>query len=82
MGPLTERFLSIELASVGAVEAVRDVLRRRTHGEEYVVFNVFNLRLDFDIRIATVEDELEPDEEEQLPLDDFAALIERAWRCR
>lgn len=80
--PAPERFLAEELAAVGVIEVVREVLHRRSVGAEYLTFNVFNLRLDFDTRVATVEDELEPDEEERLPLDDFAALIERVWRRR
>jgi hypothetical protein len=32
--------------------------------------------------VATVEDDLDPDDAEQLPLEEFAALIERVWRQR
>jgi hypothetical protein len=61
IGPLTERFLTEEPASAEIVDAVRGVLRRRIQGEECIVFEVFDLRLDFDTRTAAVEDELEPD---------------------
>lgn len=80
-GPLTERFFAEEF-SLGLVEVFREVFARRTHGEEYLEFNVFNLRLDFDTRTLTVEDVLDPDSEEQLGLDEFAARVEWEWQRR
>lgn len=57
---------------------IREVIRRRLYGIEHLTYNVFNLRLDFDARLAIIEDDLDPGREEQLPLDEFAAAVERA----
>jgi len=46
-------------------------LRSRQSGSRYFTFNVFNVRLDFNKRVATVEDELDPPSSESLSLDDF-----------
>jgi hypothetical protein len=59
-------------------EHVRTVLEREldTGRPAYLTFNIFNVRLDPDAGTATVEDELDPDREETLPITAFARRIQ------
>jgi len=41
------------------------------HGEHYFSFNRFNVRLDLDSQIATIEDELDPESEFSLSVPDL-----------
>ncbi|NNM44392.1 hypothetical protein [Knoellia koreensis] len=52
--------------------------RRRPSGRHYLTFNVFNVLMDFDSSTATVEDELDVDSAESLPLDEFLSAV-AAW---
>lgn len=74
---LMERFLTEE-----ADEHVRDVLqrelRRGTSGSRYLTFNIFNVRLDFDRGVATLEDELDPQSEETMALEAFERRLSEA----
>ena len=67
---VVERFFDVE-----ANEHVRRVLTTelssRTTGSRYLTFNVFNVRLDFDVGVATFEDELDPATTKSLPLADL-----------
>ena len=51
---------------------------RRSVGVKYLTFNVFNVNLDFEQQLVTVEDELDPDADETLPLSAFKALLHQA----
>lgn len=57
---------------------VADVLRRgiADGAPAYFTFNVFNVNLDPVVGLVTVEDELDPERVETLPLDDFARMVE------
>lgn len=57
---------------------VRDVLRREFASAQpsYLTFNVFNVRLDPEAGLVTVEDELDPDRVETIDLKDFARMVE------
>jgi hypothetical protein len=73
-GSLMSRFLDEE-ADDSARSVIAAVFASRTSGVEYLAFNVFNVRLDFDSGIATVEDELDPLAEESLPLSAFCSEL-------
>jgi hypothetical protein len=74
---LLARFLAEE-ATVYVTNLILDAIDRRTSGAEYLTFNVFNLRLDFDEGTATIEDELDASAEEDVAIDALrAALIDR-----
>jgi hypothetical protein len=62
-GPLMSRFFA-EDASEYVTRLLLDLLRRKTSGVEYLTFNIFNVRLDFETRMATIEDELDATSEE------------------
>jgi hypothetical protein len=47
-------------------------------GERYFTFNRFNVRLDIDAGVATIEDELDPDIEFALPIDEFIQRVRAA----
>lgn len=44
-------------------------------GERYFTFNRFNVRLDLDAGVATIEDELDPDIELVLPMGEFMQRV-------
>lgn len=75
--PLVLRFLKEECN-----EYVRSLLLtemgRPSGAAKYLTFNVFNVNLNFEQQLATVEDELDPESEETLPLSDFQALLQQA----
>ena len=74
--PLVLRFLAEE-----GNEYVRSLLLEElaqpSGGAKYLTFNVFNVNLDFEAQLATVEDELDPDAVETLSLSDFRGLLEQ-----
>lgn len=57
-------------------ERVRQEVRAGRHA--YLTFNIFNVLLDPEEGVATVEDVLDPDRTETLALDDFARMVEEA----
>jgi len=57
---------------------ILQAVRQRPSGRHYLTFNVFNVLMDFDSSTATVEDELDADVAESLPLDEFLSAI-IAW---
>ena len=67
---LADRFFAEE-----ANEHVKGVfgqeLRSRINGSRYFTFNVFNVRLNFDEDVATIEDELDVASAESLSLDEL-----------
>jgi hypothetical protein len=69
MTSLLEDFLTEECTD-HVVSLLREEAKASS-GEKYLTFNRFNVRLDLDARIATIEDELDPDEEVSLPLSQF-----------
>jgi hypothetical protein len=72
---LVARFFA-EDADEQTKRVLDDELRSRTSGSRYFTFNVFNVRLDFDEQVATIEDELDAQSAESLPLDDFRKAVE------
>jgi hypothetical protein len=71
MSSLLEQFLTEECDSHVA-QRIRD--EAGAAGVRYLTFNRFNVRLDVNAGIATIEDELDPDSETSLPL---AVLLSR-----
>jgi hypothetical protein len=73
---LADRFFAEE-----ADEYVQGVLDRelesRVSGSRYFTFNVFNVRLDFDEGVATIEDELDPASSESLSLEELRTRLAR-----
>ena len=69
MTPLLEEFLAEECTD-DVVGLLRDEAKA-SGGEKYFTFNRFNVRLDLDEGMATIEDELDPDAEVSLPLAEF-----------
>jgi hypothetical protein len=69
-----DRFFSEEVD-----EYVRNLLdqelRSRSSGSRYLTFNVFNVNLDFDEGVATIEDELDPASSEVLSLDELRGRL-------
>ncbi|MCP4655139.1 MAG: hypothetical protein GY856_06935 [bacterium] len=59
---------------------VRDRVRQELHAgrHAYFTFNIFNVRLDPEAAVATVEDVLDPDRTETVNLDEFTRMIEEA----
>lgn len=78
-GPLIARFFDDEVDE-HVIALILGAARTRTAGLEYFTFNVFNVRLDFDTRVATVEDELNPTSDESMALEAFIELVEAAGR--
>jgi hypothetical protein len=54
--------------------ALRQDMSSRLHA--YHTFNVFNVKIDPDARLVTVQDVLDPTREQVIDLDEFARLIE------
>lgn len=69
---LLEQFLQEE-ANPYVIDAVRDAAR--ASGERYLTFNRFNIRLDLETGMATIEDELDPEGEMAVPIDDLLASL-------
>jgi hypothetical protein len=59
---------------------VREVLLRELDAERsaYLTFNIFNVRIDPELALVTIEDELDPDREESLGVAEFRAMVERS----
>lgn len=74
MMPLVDEFLADE-CNPHVVGVIRKEVASRRSGEAYLTFNRFNLRLDIDRGIATIEDDLDPDSELSLPIDDLLAQL-------
>lgn len=57
---------------------VRDALRRALAAGRpaYLTLSIFNVRLDPEAALATIEDELDPDPEETVNLAEFARMVE------
>jgi hypothetical protein len=72
--PLLDEFLAEE-CTPHVVGVLRDAVRARS-GKRYFTFNRFNVRLDLDGGTATIEDELDPDVELTLALDEFMQHVE------
>jgi hypothetical protein len=71
---LIDEFLADE-CNPHVVGVIRNELANRPGGEAYLTFNRFNLRLDVDNGIATIEDDLDPDSEMSLPIADLLARL-------
>lgn len=59
MSALLDEFLAEE-CNAYVVGRIRDEARAGGSGKRYLTFNRFNVRLDLDSGVATVEDELDP----------------------
>lgn len=61
-------------------EYVREVLLRELDAGHaaYLTFNIFNVRIDPDLALVTIEDELDPDREESLEVAEFRSMVERS----
>lgn len=59
---------------------VRDRVYQEVHAgrQACLTFNIFNVLLDPEAGVATVEDVLDPDRTETVNLDEFARMIEEA----
>lgn len=73
-GPVVGDFLAH-----GVDETIRrqllEAIAARSQGEQYVTYNVFNVRIDHDRRLAVVEDVLDADREEAVALSEFVRLL-------
>ena len=58
-------------------ELLLETLRDLKVGRKYLVFNAFNVLLDLESGQATVEDALEADRQESMPLTAFAQELRR-----
>jgi hypothetical protein len=65
-----ERFFEVEVDEHMRRVLVEE-LRSRTTGSRYFTFNIFNVQMDFDDGMATIEDELDAANPASLPLDEF-----------
>jgi len=74
MGEVADRFFTNE-ANEHVRRVLADEIRSRTAGSRYFTFNVFNVHIDVDRNVATIEDELDPASEESVPLEDFVARL-------
>jgi hypothetical protein len=74
MGEVADRFFTEE-ANEHVRRMLADEIQSRTTGSRYFTFNVFNVRIDVDRNVATIEDELDPASEESIPLADFDARL-------
>jgi len=59
---------------------VRDCILKEVHAgrHAYLTFNIFNVLLDPEAGVATVEDVLDPDRRASVKLDEFIGMIEEA----
>ena len=73
---LLEEFL-VEECTPHVVDVLSDAAEGQS-GERYFTFNRFNVRLDLDAGVATIEDELDPDIELALPVDEFMQRVREA----
>ena len=71
-GPLISLFLSDE-CNPYVVGRLREEID--AHRNAYLTFNRFNVRIDAKSSTVTIEDELDPDAEESLTMDDFLGLL-------
>lgn len=65
MSSLLDQFLAEE-CNAYVVQRIRE--EAAAAGERYLIFNRFNVRLDLDAGVATIEDEIDPDAETSLPV--------------
>jgi hypothetical protein len=56
-------------------ELLLEEIRTRSEGRRRFTFNVFNVLLDVDSGMVTVEDVLEPDADQSVPLSEFHARL-------
>jgi hypothetical protein len=77
MEGLVERFMRDEIGAYVRSRLLAESSWRST-GEVSFMFNLFNVRLNFDAASATVEDARAPDLTETLPLGEFLATVESA----
>jgi hypothetical protein len=74
LGPLALRFLDLEVTAHD-----RDLMllaaRERTQGIEHFSFNIFNVLIDVDRNVVTIEDDLDADSEEEVSMDEFLTTL-------
>jgi hypothetical protein len=71
MGEILDQFLSHD-ADEHVRRVLADEIKTRAAGSRNFTFNVFNVRIDVEHGVVTIEDELDPSREESVPLDEFA----------
>ena len=69
-----ERFFNQE-ANAHVRRVLADEIQARSTGSRYFTFNVFNVRIDVDRNVVTIEDELDPALEESVSLEEFSARL-------
>ena len=74
MGEVVDRFFTDE-ADEHVRRVLADEIQTRSAGSRYFTFNVFNVRIDVDRSVVTIEDELDPAREESVPLEEFSARL-------
>jgi len=70
-----DEFLAYELNDVIRSELVRAIEQTRS-GRLYFTYNTFNVSLNFDTSVVTVEDELDVSRQSTLSLDQFTTLLD------
>jgi len=71
---LVEQFLANE-ATPYVVDTLLAAISDPRNGPRYFTFNAFNVSIDFDGDLATIEDEFDPDVASILPLADLRSLL-------
>jgi hypothetical protein len=74
MGEVADRFFDEE-ANEHVRRVLTDEIGSRTAGSRYFTFNIFNVRIDVDAGVVTIEDELDPTCDESVSLEEFAARL-------
>jgi hypothetical protein len=74
LGPLTLRFLDLEVTAFERDLMLR-AARERTRGIEHFSFNIFNVLIDVDRKVVTIEDDLDSEIEEEADMDEFLAAL-------
>ncbi|MFL5931019.1 MAG: hypothetical protein ACJ75P_07170 [Gaiellaceae bacterium] len=74
MGEVADRLYQQE-ANDHVRRVLGDEIRSRTVGSRYFTFNVFNVPIDVNRNVVTIEDELDPALEESVSLEEFSARL-------
>lgn len=77
---LISRFINDE-ATPHVVSTLIKALSDGGEGSKYFTFNSCNVLLDFDLSLATIEDELDPESQVSIPLLQFSQLLAEAGSC-
>lgn len=72
--PVLAEFLAYE-ADAGVRSELVAALAELATGRRYFTYNAFNVLLDVDAEVVTVEDELDVTRSDTLPLEEFRSLL-------